>query len=307
MLLLLTRSINPHYVRDKLTPSSCCSTSKSNFHQCFATLHSLTNWWIHFYLICLSSRNEHVDTEDTEFPALVLILWACFREQKEEEESRFYIRMGGRRSQMHLCVFSSQSLLYIFQEKNKLRRDQSHIWVNQMSSRAATYVSVCFWHFLSAVIGVFLSFFFFFLRLHRCLGEEFVQRSPPFLAGLWRFDVVCLKDTRAGQMLAVIERFEWSFCVKWKDLWWLMCWVSLMTLEFFERGFLKPSHIWKDTRVLVEKYKTEEWIICKKDFYFRRWEWIMTHLRSSPLSLSLALQLHVLNWNFCPAVIWSDF
>lgn len=67
-----------------------------------------------------------------------------------------------------------------------------------------------------------------------------------------------------------------------------MCWVSLMTLEFFERGFLKPSHIWKDTRVLVEKYKTEEWIICKKDFYFRRWEWIMTHLRSSPLSLSLS-------------------
>lgn len=196
--------------------------------------------------------------------------------------------MGGRRSQMHLCVFSSPSLLYIFQEKNKLRRDQSHIWVNQMSSRAATYVSVCFWHFLSAVIGVFLSFFFFFLRLHRCLGEEFVQRSPPFLAGLWRFGVVCLKDTRAGQMLAVIERFEWSFCVKWKDLWWLMCWVSLMTLEFFERGFLKPSHIWKDTRVLVEKYKTEEWIICKKDFYFRRWEWIMTHLRSSPLSLSLS-------------------
>lgn len=152
--------------------------------------------------------------------------------------------MGGRRSQMHLCVFSSPSLLYIFQEKNKLRRDQSHIWVNQMSSRAATYVSVCFWHFLSAVIGVFLSFFFFFLRLHRCLGEEFVQRSPPFLAGLWRFGVVCLKDTRAGQMLAVIERFEWSFCVKWKDLWWLMCWVSLMTLEFFERGFLKTlSHL----------------------------------------------------------------
>ena len=70
-----------------------------------------------------------------------------------------------------------------------------------------------------------------------------------------------------------------------KDMWWLMCRVSIMTPEFFERG-LKPFSIskvhgcqWKD------KY---DWIIKKKDFLFRCWffEWTVIHLSRTSLSLS---------------------
>ena len=203
----------------------------AHFHRCFSTLQSLTNWWAHFSSICFSSSSEHVDTEDTEheFPA-------CFYSRELSLENKRKKKSWGFTSEWAAgdlrCIYvcSLLFLCFIFEEKNKPRRDQSHIWVNQMSSRAATYVAVCFWRFLSAVIGVFLSFFFFSPSLPR--GE--IRPEVTFRFGL------VLKDTRADVMLAVTECFEWSLCVKWKDLWWLMCWVSLMTLEFFQRGFLKP-------------------------------------------------------------------
>ena len=134
----------------------------AHFHRCFSTLQSLTNWWAHFSSICFSSSSEHEDTEDTEheFPA-------CFYSRELSLENKRKKKSWGFTSEWAAgdlrCIYvcSLLFLCFIFEEKNKPRRDQSHIWVNQMSSRAATYVAVCFWRFLSAVIGVFLSFFFF--------------------------------------------------------------------------------------------------------------------------------------------------
>lgn len=143
-------------------------------------------------------------------------------------------------------------VVFIFQEINKPHRgfrslycyfptDPWYIWVNQMSSRACMRcISLLVWkRFLSAVI-------FSLLCDTPLMSRGEIRTEVTFCS--WKMFSVFSSRTLEQSRCSLLSRFEWSFCVKWKDVWRFVCRVSFTALEFFflfGKEVFKPSSMSK--------------------------------------------------------------
>lgn len=125
--------------------------------------------------------------------------------------------------------------------------DLWYIWVNQMSGRASMRcISLLVWkRFLSAVI-------FSLLCDTPLMSRGEIRTEVTFCS--WKMFSVFSSRTLEQNRCSLLSRFEWSFCVKWKDVWRLVCRVSFTTLEFFflfGKRFLNPP--------LCQRYMSVRW------------------------------------------------
>lgn len=106
--------------------------------------------------------------------------------------------------------------------------------------------------FLSAVIGVFP------LLCDTTVMPEGEIRAEVTIA-VCR-DLASCSRTLEEDTCSLLLRFEWSFRVKWENTWWLMCWVSFMTLEFLKEV---------ETSLLSQRYMSAgEKISMTEQFFF---------------------------------------
>lgn len=163
---------------------------------------------------------------------------------------------------LHSNVFSYLSLLYNPRDKQTPQRileplllcfgDLWYIWVNQMSSWSSTPVAIGLETFLICC------YWCFSLLCDTTVMPEGEIRAEVTIA-VCR-DLASCSRTLEEDTCSLLLRFEWSFRVKWENTWWLMCWVSFMTLEFLKEV---------ETSLLSQRYMSAgEKISMTEQFFF---------------------------------------